>query len=136
MNAPRSWKMVSSSPGITAMTWVKIMIDMPLPMPRSVMSSPIHMITAVPATMAITIVAIRKTEAFGMIGLAVRLQLENRLPLRASSMYPVDCKMARPMVRYRVYWVIFACPAWPSFFRVSSRGMTTVSSCRMMLAVM
>ena len=51
-------------------------------------------------------------------------------------MYPVDCKIARPMVRYLVYCVIFVWPAWPSFFRVSSRGMTTVSSCRMMLAVM
>ena len=32
--------------------------------------------------------------------------------------------------------VILACPAWPSFRSVSSRGMTTASSCRMMLAVM
>ena len=36
------------------MTWVKIMIDMPLPTPRSVMSSPSHMITAVPAVMVMT----------------------------------------------------------------------------------
>ena len=35
-----------------------------------------------------------------------------------------------------MYWVIFAWPAWPSCFSVSSRGITTVSSCRMMLAVM
>ncbi len=35
-----------------------------------------------------------------------------------------------------MYWVIFAVPAWPSFFRASRRGITTVSSCRMMLAVM
>ena len=68
VNAFLVWKMVSSSPGITAMTCVKIMTDMPLPMPRSVMSSPIHMITAVPATMVITIVAMRKTDAPGMIG--------------------------------------------------------------------
>ena len=58
------------------------------------------------------------------------------VPLRASSMYPVDCRIARPMVRYLVYCVIFAWPDWPSFLSVSSRGMTTVSSCRMMLAVM
>ena len=44
--------------------------------------------------------------------------------------------MAMNTVRYRVYWVILAVPAWPSFFSASSRGMTTVSSCRMMLAVM
>ena len=35
-----------------------------------------------------------------------------------------------------MYWVIFVCPDWPSFFNASSRGITTVSSCRMMLAVM
>ena len=35
-----------------------------------------------------------------------------------------------------MYCVSLAVPAWPSFFRVSNRGMTTVSSCTMMLAVM
>ncbi|CAM5675940.1 hypothetical protein SALBM217S_01301 [Streptomyces griseoloalbus] len=35
-----------------------------------------------------------------------------------------------------MYCVIFAVPACPSFFRASRRGITTVSSCRMMLAVM
>ena len=68
VNAFLVWKIVSSSPGMTAMTCVKIMTDMPLPTPRSVMSSPIHMITAVPATMVITIVAMRKTDASGMTG--------------------------------------------------------------------
>src|SRR3984957_6079073 len=121
---------------MTAMTWVKIMTDMPLPTPRSVISSPIHMMTAVPATIAMTIVAMWNTDAFGMIGLAVTSQFGNSVPLRASSMYPVDCRIARPMVRYLVYCVIFAWPAWPSFLRVSSRGFTTVSSCRMILAVM
>ncbi len=50
--------MLGSSPGNTAMTWVKIISDMPLPTPRSVISSPSHMITAVPAVMVITIVMI------------------------------------------------------------------------------
>ncbi len=35
-----------------------------------------------------------------------------------------------------MYWVILAWPAWPSWRRVSSRGITTASSWRMMLAVM
>lgn len=35
-----------------------------------------------------------------------------------------------------MYWVIFAWPAWPSLRSCSSRGMTTVSSCRMIDAVM
>ena len=105
------------------MTCVKIMTDMPLPTPRSVISSPIHMITAVPATMVMTIVAMRKTDAFGMTD---SVQPGKSVPLRASSMYPVDCRIARPMVRYLVYWVIFAWPDWPSFLSVSSRGITTV----------
>ena len=40
------------------------------------------------------------------------------------------------MVRYLVYCVIFAVPAAPSWRRASSLGITTASSCRMMLAVM
>ena len=39
-------------------------------------------------------------------------------------------------MKYRVYWVIFCWPASPSFWRRSRDGMTTVISCRMMLAVM
>ena len=35
-----------------------------------------------------------------------------------------------------MYCVSFAVPDWPSFFRASNRGITTVSSCTMMLAVM
>ena len=40
--------------GKVATTWVKIRIDMPLPMPRSVISSPSHMMTAVPAVIVMT----------------------------------------------------------------------------------
>ena len=43
-----------SGAGKVATIWVKIRIDMPLPMPRSVISSPSHMITAVPAVMVRT----------------------------------------------------------------------------------
>src|SRR6201994_455398 len=130
--------MARISPGMTEMTVVKISTDMPLPTPRSVISSPIHMMTVVPATMVITIVAMVNVEAFGISGLAApdAPQPLNRVPDLASSTYPVDWSTARPTVRYLVYWVILACPAWPSCLSVSSRGMTTVSSCRMMLAVM
>ena len=40
-----------SALGKVAAIWVKIITDMPLPMPRSVMSSPSHMMTPVPAVM-------------------------------------------------------------------------------------
>src|SRR5580704_3068934 len=123
---------------MTEITVVKIRTDMPLPTPRSVISSPIHMMTVVPATMVITMVAMVKVEPLGMSGLLVpeAPQPLNRVPDLASSTYPVDWSKARPTVRYLVYWVILDCPACPSCFSVSSRGITTVSSCRMMLAVM
>jgi hypothetical protein len=35
-----------------------------------------------------------------------------------------------------VYWVSFCWPDCPSFFSCSNRGITTTSSCTMMLAVM
>ena len=38
-----------SALGKVAAIWVKIITDMPLPTPRSVISSPIHMMTLVPA---------------------------------------------------------------------------------------
>ena len=47
-------RMFWPSAGIRAAIEVKIRIDMPLPMPRSVISSPIHMIAAVPAVMVST----------------------------------------------------------------------------------
>ncbi len=112
---------------------VKMSTDMPLPTPRSVISSPSHMMTAVPAVMQMTMVEMVNTDEFGISDL---VQLGNRLPDRANAMIPVDWRMASPMVRYRVYWVILAWPAWPSWRRVSSRGITTASSWRMMLAVM
>ncbi len=65
-----------------------------------------------------------------------REQFCSRSPERASATMPVACSSARPSVSIRVYCVIFAWPAWPSFFSASSRGITTTSSWRMMLAVM
>ena len=55
---------------------VKISNDMPLPMPRSVISSPSHMITAVPAVIVTTSVAIGKRLVFGMIWSEVEQPLE------------------------------------------------------------
>ena len=47
--------------GNCAAIWVKIITDMPLPTPRSVISSPSHMITPVPAVMVRIMVRIGKT---------------------------------------------------------------------------
>ena len=62
-------------PGIEEMIELKIRTDMPLPTPRSVTSSPSHMMTAVPAVSVTTRVRIRNSESSGMIACgAVREQ--------------------------------------------------------------
>src|SRR5215472_2911771 len=94
-----------SWPGTTAMIWVKIITDMPLPTPLSVISSPSHMITAVPAVMMMTIVVMVNTDG---LGIREAEQPGISWPARASAMMPVDCRIARPTVRYRVYCVILA----------------------------
>ena len=58
---------------------VKISTDMPLPTPRSVISSPSHMMTAVPAVMVMTMVVMVNTDGFGISGWC---SSGNRLPDR------------------------------------------------------
>ncbi len=51
---PCSWKICPSALGNEAAIEVKISRDMPLPMPRSVMTSPIHMMSTQPTVMVTT----------------------------------------------------------------------------------
>ena len=73
---------------MTEITVVKISTDMPFPTPRSVISSPIHMMTVVPDTMQITMVAMLKIPPFGISGFALPDAPHplNSVPERASSM--------------------------------------------------
>ena len=105
--APWLSRMFLPSAGIRAAIEVKIRIDMPLPMPRSVISSPIHMIAAVPAVIVSTRVISANALWSGMIWSLVE-QPGNIWPLMASARNAVDCRMPSPMVRYRVYWVSLA----------------------------
>jgi hypothetical protein len=76
---------------------VKIRSDIPLPTPRSVMSSPIHMINPVPAVMVMTISEIASGSVFTKIG---RVQsAPNSAPCLATVTKVVDCNRARAMVR-------------------------------------
>ena len=91
--------MAHSAAGKVAAIEMNIRIDMPLPMPRSVMSSPSHMTTAVPAVM-------RDDHGDGHEDRLVRDDLvgdraaaENSAPLRAVATRPVPCRMARATVR-------------------------------------
>ncbi len=74
-----------------------------------------------------TMTEVRKIEVSGMIWVRT-WQVEKSPPLWTLATKAAPWSTARPSVRYRVYWVIFAVPAWPSFFSASRRGMTTVSS--------
>ena len=79
---------------------MKISSDMPLPMPRSVMSSPIHMMRPVPAVMVMTISMMAYQASFVMScvhsGLA---EVPNSAPERATVMRVVDCRTPSAMVR-------------------------------------
>src|SRR6204780_5973998 len=123
---------------MTATMLVNISTDMPLPTPRSVISSPIHMITVVPDTIVITIVPMVTGFGTGTSGWNAGPQPlpENAAPVLAACTYTTAYTRPSPTVTYLVYWVIFAWPACPSFRSVSRRGITWVSSCTMMLAVM
>ncbi len=94
---------------------------MPLPTPRSVISSPSHITTPVPAVIVMTSV----TSVSGSPGCVVWESTGkwshwfwNSCPELASATNAEDCRIARPRVRYRVYWVIFAWPAWPSLLQL------------------
>ena len=106
---------------------------MPLPTPRSVISSPIHMIRPVPAVIVRIISSSVLIESSGMTGTWHPGKSVSEL---AIVMIVVACRIASPMVRYRVYWVSTAVPDCPSLCSSSNRGITTRSSCTMMLAVM
>ena len=90
--------MSHSAPGNVATTWVKMRIDMPLPMPRSVMSSPSHMMTAVPETIVSTISRYSPMESLLYIR-SPHSAPPNSWPLRASATMPVACRIASPSVR-------------------------------------
>ncbi len=59
--------MAHRAEGKVAAIEMNIRIDMPLPMPRSVMSSPSHMTVAVPAVMVTTMVMVTKIDWSGTI---------------------------------------------------------------------
>ena len=82
--------------GSRAAIEVNISSDMPLPTPLPVMSSPSHMITAVPAIIVMTMSAMLNTDGSRMI--AVVQPGISRLE-RASATMPVDCRTASAIVR-------------------------------------
>ena len=86
-----------SEAGKPAAIEVKIMRDMPLPTPLSVMSSPNHMMRPVPAVIVRTMMRIVTIESSGMI--VGQLPPKRLDGLRANVTRVADCRTARPIVR-------------------------------------
>jgi hypothetical protein len=110
---------------------VKMISEMPLPIPRSEICSPSHMMNTVPHVKVRTVIA-RKAHPGWKTTAA---------PLGASSfsiptLMKSPCTIESSTVPLRVYWVILRRPASPSFERRSRNGMTTVKSCKIIDALM
>ena len=92
--------MAISDGGKCAAIDVKMSSDMPLPMPRSVMSSPIHMMRPVPAVMVMTMsrIAYQESSVMSCVHWAT-LVVPNRAPLRATVMSVVDWSTPSAIVR-------------------------------------
>ena len=104
--------------------------DVPLPTPRAVICSPIHIRNIVPPTSVMT--QEKRKNQPGSITAAPTLP---RM-LSSPTAMPYDWNMAISTVRYRVYWLSFLRPDSPSFLSVSSVGIAAVINWMMMLALM
>ena len=94
LNGPPWRRIALPSPGNEAITLVKMMIDMPLPTPRWVMSSPSHMIMAVPAVRVSTIRAM-----FGGVKVPCGNGSARPVPPEWNrNTMPVDCRIASTTV--------------------------------------
>jgi hypothetical protein len=93
---PRPRRIAPNSNGSREITEVKIRIDMPLPTPRCVISSPSHMISAVPAVITSTInstfVALNDP---GVVNRSGMFWLD---PLWNRNTSPADCRNASATV--------------------------------------
>jgi hypothetical protein len=101
ISMPRLWPMPQIAPGKVEAIEVKMSSDMPLPMPRSVMSSPIHMMRPVPAVMVTTMSRIAAGLSLVMSWLhsGTPADWENSAPLRATVMRVVDWSTPSAIVR-------------------------------------
>ena len=90
----KTWKLRIASPGRRETMPAKMMSDTPLPMPNSVISSPIHISANVPAVTAVNIVS------HSMPVSACKICAPPPEPLRMNSwMVANPCNMAKGTVR-------------------------------------
>ena len=121
----------SSSPPIAlgrpAAIPAKMMIEIPLPRPRSVICSPSHIRNIVPVS-SVDHGGQAEHEAW----------IEHQPRLRFEQQWQYQCPETAPGRRFRNAYiaVILRRPASPSFFRASSCGLATLISCMMIDAEM
>ena len=93
---PRLSRMVLPSVGIREAMLAKISSDMPLPMPRSVTSSPIHITSAAPAVITSTMTTRGKMFRPSLWPwMMSSVQLGSRPPLAASATMLVACRIGQ-----------------------------------------
>ena len=110
--------------GSLAMIPAKMISEIPLPIPCSLICSPSHMRKAVPAVSTMTITMTENTSVL------------MRACLNSPIVTPIACTTARATVRYLVYCAIFFLPSVPSLDSLSSAGTAIVRSWSIMDAVM
>ena len=92
----------------------KISSDMPLPIPRSVICSPSHMMNALPVVRVSIVISTNPQPGL----------VTNAAPalvcFSSVTAMPSDCMALRMTVRYRVHCVIFLRPSSPSFCNFAS----------------
>ena len=116
-----------------AMIPIKINMDMPFETPYSVILSPIHMVSMLPATKII--VTMMNNTHVGTVNCAPNIALSNRLSLLKASRIPTALTTARPSVTYLVITAILCFPSSPSLESLSRAGIATVNNCIMMDAL-
>ena len=116
------------APGAWLTIPAKITKLMPLPIPRSVISSPIHISAIEPAVSVAICVSVSKLPRSNV---PVRTLL-----LLSSARNPYDWSRAIGTARYRVYWVILLRPNSPSRLSAWREGTTPCINCMMIDALM
>ncbi len=97
------------SAGKRATIPVKMISEIPFPIPRSVICSPSHMMRIVPAVWVIIVMSSNTGPGCGTTGTPCAPRDSRNLE------NAIDCTAARPTVPIRVYCVIFFRPSSPSF---------------------
>ena len=100
VSKPRDCQIAHSEAGNAAAIEVKMRIDIPLPMPRSVTSSANHMIRPVPAVIVMIMSnCAHQASLVSSCWHSGTPEVPNSWPLRATVTSVVDCRSASAMVR-------------------------------------